>query len=237
MLRSYQLKYLLFIVGCLGAAFPLTAAAEEAPTANERLLVFDFKATDEGDALLAQSAQRFLVSELSEMGGYDIIQKTDMVRLLKLTEQRQQLGCTDESCAAEYGELLNAGLYVRGDLARLGGKAVLTLQLFSIKAGKIDAQRTVTLGTIDELAGQMKDETYALMGREVIGPQTAWYANPWTWVLVGAGVGAISAGFYALNHEPDPVTLDPEIINPPSGPLGTISFGLQAAPGGLVWRW
>ena len=142
------------------------------------------------------------------------------------------LGFTDESCAAEYGELLNAGLYIRGDLARLGGKAVLTLQLFSIKAGKIDAQRTVTLSTIDELAGQMKDETYALMGREVVGPQTAWYANPWTWVLVGAG-GLSSAGFYALNHEPDPVTWAKRSSIPPSGPLAP--FPLVFRPRQEAW--
>ena len=52
-----------------------------------------------------------------------------------------------------------------------------------------------------------------------------------------SGVGAIAAGFYALNQEPDPVTLDPEILTPPDGPLGTVTFGLNANAGGVVWRW
>ena len=236
MLRSNQLKYLLFIVGFLGAAFPLTAAAEEAPTANDRLLVFDFKATDEGDALLAQTTQRFLVDALSEMDTYDLIQKADMVRLLKLTEERQQLGCADSTCAAEYGKLLDAGLYIRGDLARIGGKPVLTLQLFSVKAARIDAQQSVTLKGIDHLATQMRSETYKLMNRSL--PAAAWYKRPLTWTLIGLGVSAVAAGVVALTYEPDPIYKDPKIVTPPDdGTLGTITFGLESNPGGLQWRW
>ena len=227
----------LIAAGLMTLVLPCFAFAQNEEASAGRLLVFDFEANTPDDQLLAESAQRFMVSELSEMGGYAIIQKADMLQLLKLTEQRQQLGCADSSCASEYSKLLDAKFYLRGDLARLGGKAVLTLQLFSVRKGQIETQRTVTLRNIDTLAGQMRSEAYALMGREAPKPRAAWYAQPLTWVLVSAGVGAIAAGFYALNQEPDPVTLEPEILSPPDGPLGTVTFGLSTNAGGVVWRW
>ena len=93
---------------------PCFAFAENEEASAERLLVFDFEANTPEDALLAESAQRFMVSELSEMGGYAIIQKADMLQLLKLTEERQH-SCADD-CASEYSKLLDAKFY-RGDLA------------------------------------------------------------------------------------------------------------------------
>ena len=127
MIRCFPIRGWLALT-LIGFMLPSQALAEDSKP-NERLLIFDFKATDDGDSLLAQTAQGFLVNALSEMGTYDLMQKADMVRLLKLTEERQQLGCADSTCAAEYGKLLDAGLYIRGDLARIGGKPVLTLQL------------------------------------------------------------------------------------------------------------
>ena len=155
--------------GLITLVLPSFAFAENEEVSAERLLVFDFEANTPEDALLAESAQRFMVSELSEMGGYAIIQKADMLQLLKLTEERQQLGCADSSCANEYSKLLDAKFYLRGDLARLGGKAVLTLQLFSVRKGQIETQRTVTLKNIDLLAGQMRSE--ALRADGARGPQ------------------------------------------------------------------
>lgn len=227
----------LYSVALAALLTPLTSTEAHAePGEPERLLIFDFKATDEGDALLAQTTQRFLVDSLSEMDTYDLIQKADMVRLLKLTEERQQLGCADSTCAAEYGKLLDAGLYIRGDLARIGGKPVLTLQLFSVKAARIDAQQSVTLKGIDHLATQMRSETYKLMNRSL--PAAAWYKRPLTWTLIGLGVSAVAAGVVALTYEPDPIYKDPKIVTPPDdGTLGTITFGLESAPGGLQWRW
>ena len=178
-----------------------------------------------------------MVSELSEMGGYAIIQKADMLQLLKLTEERQQLGCADSSCASEYSKLLDAKFYLRGDLARLGGKAVLTLQLFSVREGQIETQRSVTLQNIDTLAGQMRSEAYALMGREA--PKASRLVCAATYLGVGKR-RRWSNRRRLLCTQPrarPSDALEPEILSPPDGPLGTVTFGLSTNAGGIVWRW
>lgn len=132
------------VLGCLIAAFAAFAGAARAEPRDPakravRLAVYDLQASgvDERTATLVTEA---LLSELRKLERLSVLGMNEVRAMLSHEANKQLLGCTDDSCAAELAGALGVDELVIGSLGKVGDSHV-----FSAK--RIDTARAATVQT------------------------------------------------------------------------------------------
>lgn len=90
------------------------------------------------DAVTADEGRllgNLLTATLGKDKRVEVVSAGEVRRALEFEGQRQELGCSTESCLAEIAGALGADLVVFGDVGRLDDRVVLSLNLFDAKNG------------------------------------------------------------------------------------------------------
>ena len=90
----------------------------------------------------AQDLTSILVSEISQMGKYEVYSQENVRTLAGWTAERMQLGCTDTKCLTALGQMDIAKL-ISGRVGKIGNRYSLSLSLF-------DTQNTKSERSISE---------------------------------------------------------------------------------------
>ncbi len=182
---------LLLLAGTPVAALPAAAepsgpTSSSAPFETMKVLVLDFRADG-----AAPSTTRVVRDEIAIDLGHDkrfeVLTSEDLRRTVSVESDREQAGCTSESCLAELGAAMGARYIVHGSVGVLGSSTVVQLNLFDTKAAKaIDRESAEALSKealLDALHGAVA-RLRAHIGGEPEGPSPLFVTG-----LVGAGVG------------------------------------------------
>ena len=114
------------------------AAAEPASASPEiGLAVAEITARRGADPELATVIEDYLVERIAREGGYRVIGRDDILRLLDHEERKRLLDCREESCLAQIGGALGVNRLVTGSLDLVGEATLLTLKMINVQDGTV----------------------------------------------------------------------------------------------------
>ena len=110
-----------------------------------------------------------LESELVSLGTYEVTSRQEVEKILQ--EQRlQQAGCTDQSCAAQIGRLLNADLMLMPSVLydSKSGEVSVTLKLVDVETARIKTSITkdATVNKVKDINDLLQDYLIELYRKE-----------------------------------------------------------------------
>jgi hypothetical protein len=101
-----------------------------------KIAVLDLK--DKGVGSEVASLLTGVVStRLAEIGIFDVISREDVKNILTHEQDKMLLGCSDESCYINIGDILGAPYLVAGEVGMVGEKYVIGLQRIDVKATRV----------------------------------------------------------------------------------------------------
>jgi hypothetical protein len=132
---------------------------------------------------------RSQISQLIQSGGnlkenYDLIEQAQLEKILDQFEI-QATGCTSDSCAVEFGKLLQAERILIGSVSLVG-------QTYSVIARIVDVESGRTIGSVDRSVRGSIDDVMTVVMPQVgnsllLAPQKK---SNMKWYLIGAAVVA-----------------------------------------------
>jgi TolB-like protein len=123
-----------------------TPACRELPAQDVvTVAVLDLRARDLPKEV-ADSLVDAVAEEAARVPGHKVLSRKDMEAMINEEARKQMLGCDETSCLAELAGALNATLLVSGEVARLGGDVVLTLQLINHRYATVVNRVTLSWG-------------------------------------------------------------------------------------------
>lgn len=117
------------------ANWPLPAAAGE----EIAVAVMEFASKGGIEPQKMEALSDMLANEIRRLGNYRVVGKSDIQAALQLEEQKQLLGCSDESCIAEIGGALGVRWVVVGNVSLFGETYLLNLKLMDVGNIKVIA--------------------------------------------------------------------------------------------------
>ena len=154
-------------------------------------------------------------AEYKQMEGKDQYQVVEREQMDKIFEEfdLQSVGCVSDSCAIEFGKMLQADRILQGTLGKVGQTFSISARILDVGSTKTVASITKDLrGTIDELISttilEVGDEL--LVGKKK--SRKLWYIIGG--VLVAAGAGAALGGGGGGEEE----VAQPQLPLPPGRP-------------------
>lgn len=101
----------------------------------------------------AASLTETLAAEVRQQSKAQVVTARDLASVLSHEQQKQALGCTNDSCLAEIAGAAGADRLVIGDVARLGESLVVQLRLLDARSAAVLTQshRRFKRGTFDDL--------------------------------------------------------------------------------------
>ena len=115
MLRNKYLIYILLLSSLLSGKY---------------IAVLDLEPMGISD-MESQILTQALTSEIIEAGGYTVVERANIEKILK--EQKfQHSGCTDSECAVEIGQLLNADFTVMGTAGKFGSTYTIQTRIINV---------------------------------------------------------------------------------------------------------
>jgi hypothetical protein len=131
------------------------SAAEPAPkkvAAAGDLAMMDLQAMHGVGGSVAKVLNESFLVELKRWNCFaSVVGGSDLRSMMDLEQQRQALGCGDESCLAELGGALGVPYFFHASLAKLGDEYILHAKLLSVDDAKVLARGMSTATTDDEL--------------------------------------------------------------------------------------
>ena len=110
-----------------------------------------------------------LESELVSLGTYEVTSRQEVEQILK-EQQFQQAGCTDQSCAAQIGRMLNADLMLMPSVLydSKSGDISVTLKLVDVETARIKTSITkdATVDRVKEINDLLQDYLIELYRKE-----------------------------------------------------------------------
>ncbi len=100
-----------------------------------RVAVYDLTGTGLDKKHLALITDS-LISEIRKLQNVSAMGMNEIQALLSLEEQRQMLGCSDESCLLEVAAALGADYIILGSIGKIGDESVFTLKRLEMRTGK-----------------------------------------------------------------------------------------------------
>ncbi len=149
-------------------AWPLAAAAGQ-PAATEpperiEVAVTEFVSKGGIDQARMDALSDMLANQIREMGPFRVIGMADIRSALQLEQQKQLLGCSDDSCLAEVGGALGVRYLVAGNVSRFGQTWLLNLKLLDVE--KVEVTKGISRsisGVIDVFIQALPDAAHDLM--------------------------------------------------------------------------
>lgn len=177
----------------LALTAPPAGAEPSAAPATQRVLVLDVEVVGT-DAVDASAATRVMAAAAAEVPGYTVLSTADLRAMVNLEADRQNAGCTTNSCLTELADAMGAGLVMFGSVSTLGDTTTTTVSLYA-SATQAVQKRSFTSST-NGIASPLRAATITLLrGREPPSPALL-IAGAGTAVVggVAAGVGALQVG-------------------------------------------
>lgn len=189
---------------------PMSAAAEELP----------------GLAALNLKAQRGVEDDLTEMISEaalsvlraskrfkSVIGSSDVAAMISAEQQKQALGCDDDSCLAQLGGALGVPYLLTGSLGTLGGRFMLNMKLLAVDEAKVagrvtkmfDGERALGEGLQPALLELVNDafgrKSKAESKPPVVAPPTTSKSSEPTYARwAGLSLGVVGAGLSAYSY-------------------------------------
>jgi len=113
-------------------------------SAGEKMAVMPFGTSGVDDAT-QQTVYRLLVSEITQLGEYEVIPESEVTTVLG------DQSCLDAACATEIGKQLNASRVVFGTLNRLGEKIILQYNVVKVSSGETLLSDDLTAMHVEDL--------------------------------------------------------------------------------------
>jgi hypothetical protein len=127
--------------------------ADRATTARIAVLDVDIK-TDALDAIVGESVSAVITSELAAISRnrYTVISRNEIKSMVGQQMLAQSLGCVDEECMTNLGEMAKADLIISSSIGKVDEEWVFTLELMETTSGTVLRRQAATyLGSPDGL--------------------------------------------------------------------------------------
>jgi len=153
-------------VGLLVAVLLVVFAVIIAPAKELKVVVpgvYAYKGVPEGTSdVLAD----LLLEALLSRHGIRALGPSDARALLSAEQQKQLLGCKDESCMTELAGALGADWLISGTVGRLEDLYVVSLQLIDARKAKVTARATANLKSLKEATEKLGGLVDKLLGQQ-----------------------------------------------------------------------
>jgi TolB-like protein len=142
-------------------------AADEPAEEPTKVAVLALKATGL-DEHVATNLTELFTSEAGEVPGLTVISQSEIKDILGFEQQKQMLGCDDESCLAEIGDALGVDRMVTGTVGKVGETFVINIKLIdSAKAQAIDRVGETIAGRVELLPPFIRVAAWQLLSKSV----------------------------------------------------------------------
>ncbi len=177
------------------------AGAQENENFTMALLDLEPNQVSQGEAKGLSDKLRSEMSQLIQKSdnlkaGYTIIERTQMDKILDQFEI-QNIGCVSDSCAVEFGKMLQVDRILIGSVSLIG-------QTYSVIARIVDVETGETVGSADrQVRGSIDDLMESVLGEVAADlllipvkkkSKMKWYIIAGVVVAAGAGAAAMGGG-------------------------------------------
>ena len=141
-----------------GGAAPRAQAATPKMALHKqaRMVVAPLKAAGGVSPEVCGLLTSYMLSLLDRVGGLTTVGQADINAMLGLERQKDLLGCTSTSCAAEIGGALGAELFLYGEVGKLGSSYGINLTVVRTSASAVAARVSrLTALSEDALRGEI----------------------------------------------------------------------------------
>ncbi len=128
-----------------------------------RIAVLDFK-TNGTPQFIGNAVSDIITTELKRDKDIVILERIQIQRIMK--EQSYQAGgCTDTSCAVEFGQLLSVKKIIIGSVSLIGDSYTITGKIVEIKSGAIEFAESENCANIDDIESATRYLAVKLLNR------------------------------------------------------------------------
>ncbi len=191
-------------------------AAEDLPG----LAALNLKAQRGVDASLAELISEATLSELRSTRRFkSVIGSSDVAAMISAEQQKQALGCDEDSCLAQLGGALGVPYLLTGSLGKVGSRYMLNIKLLAVEEAKAAGRITQMFASEDAIVDGLKPSLNRLLldafgAASAAAPSAAPAATPATTVAsskvakgawkkwTGLGLGVVGAGLAAYSFSP-----------------------------------
>lgn len=102
---------------------------------------------------IAATVTEQVVAEVRRTTQAQVVTQDDIKSTLSLEEQKQMVGCSNESCMAEVGGALGVDHMITGSIGKVGESWIVVLKLMNVKkvATEAQADRRLRKGSLDDV--------------------------------------------------------------------------------------
>ncbi len=113
---------------------------------------------------LAATVTGIIVNQINKLKQFEVISSDDIKSMLEHEQQKQMLGCQDDSCLADLGGALGADRIIAGSLGKMGVEYVLQLKLINIKRASVERRESKNVRGGEEVLIEMaRDLAYMII--------------------------------------------------------------------------
>jgi len=203
MLKKLLVFYMSFYL-VLPYVFPIhSAEAQEKKVYTLAALTFDAKGVSEVEAEVLSEKIRSHISQLvtspeykaqSDKDQYLIVEQTQIDKILEQFEM-QNIGCVSDSCAIEFGKMLQVDRIVIGQIGLVGNTYLVSARIVDVETRKaVATSNREHKGSIDEIIStviiEVGDELF--MGKKK--SRKMWYIVGGALIIGGGAAAALGGG-------------------------------------------
>ena len=137
-----------------------STAAEDLPG----LAALNLKAQRGVDASLAEMISEATLSHLRATRRFkSVIGSSDVAAMISAEEQKQALGCDEDSCLAQLGGALGVPYLLTGSLGKVGSRYMLNIKLLAVEEAKVAGRMTQMFASEDAIVDGLKRSLDSLL--------------------------------------------------------------------------
>jgi hypothetical protein len=251
LVRVLRKGLLMRLILLIAALLPAVGSAEERPG----LAALDVDAERGVDSSLAKLISEAILSELKESGRFaTVIGSSDITTMINIEQQKQALGCEEDSCLAQLGGALGVPYLFSGSLGSVGGRYMLNLKLLQVEDARVAERMTRIFADERALVDGLKPALTHLL-RTLKAPVSTSVATvqapakgAWkTWVVGGMGalgLGLVGASFSLVEGAQSSHNSAPSVATAIAledavrlGNVGVVGALVVVGAGTAVWLW
>jgi len=165
---------------------PLTAGAA-------KLAVTEIKVRRGVDPVIARVVEEFLANETARLRDYQVIGRDDIQRMFDHEQQKQMVGCDEDSCLAEIGGALGVDLLLAGSMDKVGETLLISIKLINIRTAQVERREAGRLrGATEEDAIDAVAVLFRRLFKAELEAQEP--KRLWTWVATGTAGALVVTG-------------------------------------------